>query len=97
MAFVTGERYKPWKGQLLVGSLRFKYLNLCYLKNGKVVKQEILLKNIGRLRDVRMGPDSYIYVAVENPVGAIFRAKTISNRVVLALDNQYSFCHGVNK
>lgn len=78
MAFVTGERYKPWKGQLLVGSLRFKYLNLCYLKNGKVVKQEILLKNIGRLRDVRMGPDGYIYVAVENPVGAIFRLKPVN-------------------
>jgi glucose/arabinose dehydrogenase len=77
MAFITGDRYKPWKGHLLVGSLRFKYLNLCYLKNGKVVKQEILLKNIGRVRDVRMGPDGYIYVAVEHPAAAIFRLKPV--------------------
>jgi glucose/arabinose dehydrogenase len=55
-----------------VGSLRFKYLNRCQVKDGKVVKEELLLKNIGRLRDVRMGPDGYIYVAVENP-GYIFK------------------------
>jgi glucose/arabinose dehydrogenase len=72
MAFVTGDRYKPWKGQLLVGSLRFKYLDLVTLKDNKVVKEEMLFKNIGRVRDVRMGPDGYIYVAVENP-GVIFR------------------------
>ena len=72
MAFVTGDRYKPWKGQLLVGSLRFKYLDLVTMKDNKVVKQEMLFKNIGRVRDVRMGPDGYIYLAVEKP-GAIFR------------------------
>ena len=72
MAFVTGDRYKHWKGQLLVGSLRFKYLDLVTIKDNKVVKQEMLFKNIGRVRDVRMGPDGYIYLAVENP-GAIFR------------------------
>jgi glucose/arabinose dehydrogenase len=72
MAFVTGKRYKAWQGHLLVGSLRFKYLNLCRISGNKVVKEEILLKNIGRVRDVRMGPDGYIYVSVENP-GAIFR------------------------
>lgn len=72
MAFVTGDRYKPWKGHLLVGSLRFRYLDLCTIKDNKVVKEEMLFKNIGRVRDVRMGPDGYIYVAVENP-GAIFR------------------------
>lgn len=73
MAFVTGERYKGWKDAVLVGSLRFKYLNLCYLdRNGKVIREETLLKNIGRLRDVRMGPDGYVYVAVEQP-GYVFR------------------------
>jgi glucose/arabinose dehydrogenase len=72
MAFVEGNRYKGWKGNLLVGSLRFKYLNRCQVTNGKITKEELLLKNIGRLRDVRMGPDGYIYVAVENP-GYIFK------------------------
>lgn len=72
-AFVTGDRYKAWKGALLVGSLRFKYLNLCYLDGHKITGQEKLLKNIGRLRDVRMAPDGYIYVAVEDKKGSVFR------------------------
>ena len=74
MAFVTSNRYKSWKGNLLVGSLRFKYLDLCYVKGHKIVREEKLLKNIGRVRDVRTGPDGYVYVAVENP-GAVFRLR----------------------
>ncbi len=73
MAFVTGNRYKPWNGSILTGSLRFKYLNLSYLEGNRVIKEEKLLKNIGRVRDVRMGPDGYIYVGVEEPASAVFR------------------------
>jgi len=73
MAFLTSNVYKPWKGALLVGSLRFKYLNLCYLDGNKVIGQEKLLKNIGRLRDVRVGPDGYIYVAIEEPTAAVYK------------------------
>jgi glucose/arabinose dehydrogenase len=72
MTFVTSDKYKGWKGDLLMGSLRFKYLNRSKIVNNKVVKQEILLKNIGRLRDVRLSPDGYIYVSVEDP-GYVFR------------------------
>lgn len=73
MAFVTSDVYKPWKGALLVGSLRFKYLNLCYLDGNKVTHEEKLLKNIGRLRDVRQGPDGYIYVGVEDTDTSVLR------------------------
>jgi glucose/arabinose dehydrogenase len=73
MAFITGNVYKPWKGAVLIGSLRFKYLILCYLEGNKIVKEEKLLKNIGRLRDVRVGPDGFIYVAVESPAAAVYR------------------------
>ena len=72
MTFVEGDRYKAWKGDLMVGSLRFKYLNRCKMKDGKVVGEELLLKNIGRVRDVIMGPDGYLYISVENP-GFIFK------------------------
>ena len=66
MAFVTGDVYPNWKGNLLVGSLKFTYLNRVVLENNsKVVKEEKLLEGIGRLRNVRMGPDGYIYVSVE--------------------------------
>jgi aldose sugar dehydrogenase len=70
--FVTGDRYKAWKGNFLVGSLRFMYLNRVELSGNKVASQENLLKNIGRLRFVEMGRDGYLYVGVEDP-GYVFR------------------------
>ena len=72
MAFVTGGKYKGWEGNLLSGSLRFKFLQRSILDGNKVVKEEILFKNIGRVRDVRMAPDGFIYIAVESP-GKIYR------------------------
>ncbi len=66
MAFVTSTIYPEWKGNLLVGSLKFQYLNRCVLSNNKVVKQEKLLEGIGRIRSVNQGPDGFIYVGVEN-------------------------------
>jgi aldose sugar dehydrogenase len=72
MAFVIGNKYKGWEGNLMSGSLRFEYLNRSVLKDNKVIKEEILFKNIGRVRDVRMGPDRYLYMAVESP-GIIYR------------------------
>lgn len=66
MAFVTSDKYPTWKGNVLVGSLKFQYLNRCVLENNKVIKEEKLLENIGRVRCVRQAPDGYIYVAVQN-------------------------------
>ncbi len=76
MAFVSGSVYPEWEGDLLVGSLRFKYLNRCTVKEGKIVAEEIMLKNIGRVRNVKTSPDGYIYVAVEKP-GFIFRLEPL--------------------
>lgn len=66
MTFVTSDKYPQWKGNLLVGSLKFQYLNRCVLKDHKVVKEEKLLEDIGRVRCVRQAPDGFIYVAVQN-------------------------------
>jgi len=65
MDFVSSEKYPSWKGNLLVGSLKFKYLNRVVIENNKVVKEEKLLENLGRVRTVRQAPDGYIYVAIE--------------------------------
>ncbi len=70
--FVSGSRYPGWEGDFLVGSLSFKYLNRCIVQNGQIVGEEMLLKNIGRVRSVAMGPDDYLYVGVEKP-GIIYR------------------------
>jgi len=66
MAFINSEKYGDWKGNLLVGSLKFQYLDLCTLKDNKVIKEERLLDNLGRVRSVNQGPDGFIYVGIEN-------------------------------
>jgi glucose/arabinose dehydrogenase len=67
MAFVTSDKYPGWENNLLIGSLRFKYLERCVVENDEIVEQERLLEGIGRVRNVKVGPDGYIYVAVEEP------------------------------
>ncbi len=66
MTFVTSDKYPQWKGNLLVGSLKFQYLNRCVLDGDKVISEEKLLEDIGRVRCVRQGPDGYIYISVQN-------------------------------
>ncbi|MFD0861363.1 PQQ-dependent sugar dehydrogenase [Sungkyunkwania multivorans] len=66
MVFVTSDKYPAWKGNLLVGSLAFQYLERLELKEDQVTYREKLFDGVGRVRNVRQGPDGYIYVAVEN-------------------------------
>ena len=66
MAFINSDKYGKWKGNLLVGSLKFQYLSRCILKGNKVFKEVKLLKNIGRVRSVEQGLDGFIYVGVEH-------------------------------
>jgi glucose/arabinose dehydrogenase len=62
IAFYTGDKFPAWKHSLFVGSLAAQELRRLEV-NGRDVKQEVLFKNIGRLRDVVMGPDGAIYIA----------------------------------
>ena len=65
MAFVTSDKYPDWKGNILVGSLAFQYLERLELDGNKVTYREKLMEDIGRVRNVLQGPDGFIYVAVE--------------------------------
>lgn len=66
MAFVTTDAYGPdYKGSLLVGSLAFQYLERLVLDGTNVITREKLMGDLGRVRDVKEGPDGLIYVAVE--------------------------------
>lgn len=76
MAIVSSKKYKDWEGNVLVGSLKFQYLERLELKKGKVVKREKLLEGMGRVRSVKQGPDGFIYVGIEN-VGIV---KIIPNK-----------------
>ncbi|MGB6153019.1 MAG: PQQ-dependent sugar dehydrogenase [Pricia sp.] len=66
MAFVSSDTYgADWKGSVLVGSLKFQYLERLAMDGEKVTKREKLMADMGRVRDVKEGPDGLIYVAVE--------------------------------
>lgn len=65
MAFVNSREYPQWDGDLLVGSLKFNYIVRCDIENNEIVEREILMEDIGRVRDIYQAPDGYIYIALE--------------------------------
>jgi aldose sugar dehydrogenase len=74
MAFYAGERFAKWKGNLFVGALRDQMLVRLQLDGEKVVKEERLLKGVlGRIRDVRAGPDGYLYLLTDESAGVLAR------------------------
>lgn len=64
MVFVTGDKYPHWKGHLLVGSLKFNYVELVKLDGDKVISREKVLEGIGRVRNIKQAPDGTIYVGI---------------------------------
>ncbi|MEX2657096.1 MAG: PQQ-dependent sugar dehydrogenase [Balneolales bacterium] len=73
LAIVASDRYPGWSGNtLLAGALSPQYLHRVELNGEEVVTQEELLPGIGRIRDVRVAPDGYIYLSAEHP-GIIYR------------------------
>ena len=66
MTFVNNPKFKDWNGDILVGSLKFLYLQHLTVKGNKVTNKEIIFEKMGRIRDVRQGHDGNIYVVVES-------------------------------
>jgi glucose/arabinose dehydrogenase len=78
MAFVSGSRFPQWAGDLLVGALRDQMLVRLVLDGEKVVREERLLKGlVGRIRDVRMGPDGLVYLLTDDADGALLRLEPV--------------------
>ncbi len=77
MAFVNGGPYgKDWQGNLLVGSLKFQYLVRLVMDGDRVVREEKLLPQLAqRVRDVRQGPDGFIYLLTDDRDGQLLRLK----------------------
>jgi glucose/arabinose dehydrogenase len=74
MAFYTGDKVPEWKGNPFVGSLVQTHLSRLVLEGDRVVGEERLLTDLGdRIRDVRQGPDGFLYVATDAPDGRILR------------------------
>jgi glucose/arabinose dehydrogenase len=74
MAFYDGDRFPRWKGDLFVGALRDRMLVRLRLDGEKVVKQERMLQGaLGRIRDVRAGPDGFLYLLTDEGDGRLVR------------------------
>jgi len=67
MDFYFGTKFPRWQGDLFVTALAQQELRRIVLDGQRVVKQEVLFKNIGRVRAVRSGPDGLLYVALNGP------------------------------
>lgn len=65
MAFVRSDKYSHLDGNLLVGSLKFMYVEHLIIENNEVIKREKILEGEGRVRSIEQGPDGYIYVGIE--------------------------------
>jgi glucose/arabinose dehydrogenase len=78
LAFVNGDKFPHWKGNLLIGALRDQSLVRLELDGEKVLREERMLKGqLGRIRDVRMGPDGLVYLLTDSTQGALIRLEPI--------------------
>lgn len=70
ISFYNGTRYPGWKNtSLFVGGLVGQQLRRLEISKDKVVHQEVLFTQFGRVRDIVQGPDGYFYVALQSPTG----------------------------
>jgi len=74
MAWVEGDLFPDWRGDLLVGALKFELLVHLTMDGDRVIGEERLFQGrFGRIRDVRIGPDGAIYLLTDERRGALIR------------------------
>lgn len=79
MTFYKGNRFPEWQGNLFVGALNGELLVRIELSGDRVIKQERMLKGkLGRIRDVRTGPDGLIYLLSDEDQGQLIRLEPIN-------------------
>lgn len=78
MAFYDGDKFPQWRGNLFVGALKDRLLVRLQIQGQRVVKEERILENVlGRIRDVRNGPDGYIYLLTDETDGVVARVEPV--------------------
>ena len=74
MAFYSGDKFPNWRGHLFVGALKDRMLVRLKVDGRRIIHEERLLRRtIGRIRDVRQGPDGFIYLLSDSSNGGIYR------------------------
>ncbi len=72
LAFVSSDKYASWNGNMLVGALAGQHIHRVEFDGNQVIHTEKLLQDFARFRDIRQGPDGYLYALTEFP-GIFFR------------------------
>ncbi len=67
LACYTGQAFPDWRYDFFAGGLAGQVIQRLRVADGAVVEQEVILKNIGRVRDVKVGPDGLLYVVLNGP------------------------------
>ncbi len=79
LAVYRGDAFPGWRDNLFVGALAHQKLQRVVLSGGAVAHQETLLdKTIGRIRDVRMGPDGLLYILTDASNGGLYRLEPVA-------------------
>ena len=74
MAFYHGDKFPKWTGDLFVGALKYSLLVRLEVQDNRITHEERMLTNmLGRIRDVRSGPDGYLYVLTDEANGVLAR------------------------
>ena len=66
----TGDKFPAWRGNIFVGGLGGEQLSRLTIDGHTILNEETLFQRMGRIRDVRQGPDGYIYLAIESSDGS---------------------------
>jgi len=69
ITFYTGDKFPAWKGNLFITGMVGQKLIRMEIKNREIVSQETVIADYGRVRDVKMGPDGFLYVLLQNMNG----------------------------
>lgn len=81
MAFYSAERFPAWQHSLFIGALAGQALIRLQLQGDQVVHEERLLQDRGwRIRDVRQGPDGFLYLLTDAPDGKLVRLGLATGR-----------------
>ena len=74
MAFYDAGRFKPWQHNVFIGALVTQELIRLQFDGDKVVHEERLMGELNkRIRDVRQGPDGYLYVLTDEDDGVLYK------------------------
>jgi glucose/arabinose dehydrogenase len=78
----TGDRFPSWRGNMFAGGMVGQVVTRLVFDGPRIVRREAIAQGIGRIRDVRQGPDGLIYLAIDDNQGAptrIVRLEPVAN------------------